>query len=93
MYRVLVGKPEGRRPLGRPRSRWVGNVRMDLQEVEICVLIKKVNQSHYRPEVPRGFQEVKVPTLRDNGQDDIKVVSLRPRPFLPPGNTPNNHFC
>jgi hypothetical protein len=28
---------------------------------------KKVNQSHYRPEVPRGFQEVKVPILRDNG--------------------------
>jgi len=27
----------------------------------------KVNQSHYRPEVPRGFQEVKVPRLRDNG--------------------------
>ena len=31
--RVLVGKPEGRRPLGRPRSRWVDNIRMDLQEV------------------------------------------------------------
>ena len=33
VYRVLVGKPEGRRPLGRPRSRWVDNIRMDLQEV------------------------------------------------------------
>ena len=31
--RVLVGKPEGRNPLGRPRRRWVGNIRMDLQEV------------------------------------------------------------
>jgi len=30
-YRVLVGKPEGRRPLGRPRRRWVDNIRMDLQ--------------------------------------------------------------
>jgi hypothetical protein len=30
-------------------------------------LMDKVNQSHYRPEVPRGFQEVKVPRLRDNG--------------------------
>ena len=30
---VLVGKPEGRRPLGRPRRRWVYNIRMDLQEV------------------------------------------------------------
>ena len=31
--RVLVGKPEGKRPLGRPRLRWVDNIRMDLQEV------------------------------------------------------------
>jgi len=33
MYRVLLGKPEGRRPLERPRRRWVDNIRMDLQEV------------------------------------------------------------
>ena len=33
VYRVLVGKPEGRRPLGRPRPRWVDNIRMDLQEM------------------------------------------------------------
>ena len=33
MYRVLLGKPEGRRPLGRPRRRWVDNSRMDFQEV------------------------------------------------------------
>jgi len=33
IYRVLVGKPEGRRPLGRPRRSWVDNIRMDLQEV------------------------------------------------------------
>ena len=33
MYRVLVGKPEGKRPLGRPRRRWVDNIRMNLQEV------------------------------------------------------------
>ena len=33
MYRVLVGKPEGKRPLGRPRRRWVDNIRMVLQEV------------------------------------------------------------
>ena len=32
-YRVLVGKPEGKRPLGRPRRRWVDNIRMDLQGV------------------------------------------------------------
>jgi len=33
VYRVLVGKPEGNRPLGRPRRRWEGNIKMDLQEV------------------------------------------------------------
>ena len=33
MYRVLVGKPEGRRPMGKPRRRLVDNIRMDLQEV------------------------------------------------------------
>ena len=33
VYRVLVVKPEGKRPLGRPRRRWVDNIRMDLQEV------------------------------------------------------------
>jgi hypothetical protein len=33
MYRLLVGKPEGRRPLGRPRHRWLDNIRLDLVEV------------------------------------------------------------
>jgi hypothetical protein len=34
-YRLLVGKPEGRRPLGRPRLRWVDNIRMNLVEMEL----------------------------------------------------------
>jgi len=33
VHKVLVWKPEGRRPLGRPKRRWVDNIRMDLQEV------------------------------------------------------------
>jgi hypothetical protein len=33
VYRVLVGKPEGKRPLGRPRRKWEDNIGMDLQEV------------------------------------------------------------
>ena len=33
VHRVLVGKPEGKRPMGRPRRRWEGNIKMDLQEV------------------------------------------------------------
>jgi hypothetical protein len=38
VYRILVGKPERRKPLGRPRRRWEDNIRMDLQEVRCgCV--------------------------------------------------------
>jgi hypothetical protein len=33
-YRILVGKPEGKRPVGRPRRRWVDNIKMDLREIE-----------------------------------------------------------
>jgi hypothetical protein len=33
-YRILVGKPEGKRPLGRPRHRWVDNIKMDLRQSE-----------------------------------------------------------
>jgi hypothetical protein len=33
-YRILVGKPEGQRPLGRPRRRWLDNIKMDLREIE-----------------------------------------------------------
>jgi len=33
LYRVLMGKPEGKRPLGRPRHRWEDNIKMDLKEV------------------------------------------------------------
>jgi hypothetical protein len=32
-YKLLVGKPEGKRPLGRPRRRWVDNIKMDLLEI------------------------------------------------------------
>ena len=36
-YRVLVGKPEGKRPLGRPRRRWVNNIMINLQEVDVGI--------------------------------------------------------
>jgi hypothetical protein len=32
-YKILVGKPEGKRPIGRPRSRWEDNIKMDLREI------------------------------------------------------------
>jgi hypothetical protein len=34
VYRLLLGKPEGMRPLGRPRHRWVDNIKMDVGEIE-----------------------------------------------------------
>jgi hypothetical protein len=34
-YTILVGKPEGKRPLGRPRHRWEDNIKMDLREIEL----------------------------------------------------------
>ena len=37
LYRVLVGKLEGRRPLGRPRRRWVGNIRVDSRRWDVCI--------------------------------------------------------
>jgi hypothetical protein len=37
-YRILVGKPEGKRPLGRPRRRWANDIKVDLREIEWCGL-------------------------------------------------------
>jgi hypothetical protein len=38
VYRLLVGKPEGKRPLGRPRRRWIDNINMDLLEIILGVV-------------------------------------------------------
>ena len=46
-YRVFVGKPEGKRPLGRPRRRWVHNITMDLQEVR-CGYVDWIGQAQDR---------------------------------------------
>jgi hypothetical protein len=37
-YRLLVGKPEGKRPLGRPRRRWIDNIKMGLLEIGVNVV-------------------------------------------------------
>ena len=47
MYRVLVGKPEGMRPLGRPRRRWEDNIKMYLQEV-VCGGMDWIELAQYR---------------------------------------------
>jgi hypothetical protein len=38
LYRLLVGKPEGKRPLGTPRRRWINNIKMDLLEIGLGVV-------------------------------------------------------
>jgi hypothetical protein len=38
VYRLLVGKPEGKRPLGRPRRKWINNIKVDLSEIELSVV-------------------------------------------------------
>jgi hypothetical protein len=38
VYRLLVGKPEGKKPLGRPRRRWMDNIKMDLLEIGLKVV-------------------------------------------------------
>jgi predicted small integral membrane protein len=38
MYRLLVAKPKGKRPLGRPRRRWMDNIKMDLLEIGLIVV-------------------------------------------------------
>jgi hypothetical protein len=38
VYRLLVGKPEGKIPLGRPRRRWIDNIKMDLLEIGVNVV-------------------------------------------------------
>jgi len=47
VYRILVGKTEGRRPLGRPRRRWIDNIRMDLQGVG-CGYMDWIGLAQYR---------------------------------------------
>jgi hypothetical protein len=44
-YRILVGKPEGKRPLGRPGRRWVDNIKMDLREVWIGLVWLRIRTS------------------------------------------------
>jgi hypothetical protein len=38
VYRLLVGKPEGKRPLGRPRRRWINNIKKDLLEIGVSIV-------------------------------------------------------
>jgi hypothetical protein len=45
VYRLLVGNPEGKRPLGRPRRRWIDKIKMDLLEIGLNVCGSQVQQN------------------------------------------------
>jgi len=59
--RVLVGKPEGRRPLGRTRRRWEDNIEMDLQELGWVVMDWKVEDRDMRPVFVNAVMNLRVP--------------------------------
>jgi hypothetical protein len=49
VYRLLTGKPEGKRPLGRPRRRWIDNIKIDLLEIGLSVVDRiGLAQDRYR---------------------------------------------
>ncbi|KAJ4445887.1 hypothetical protein ANN_12573 [Periplaneta americana] len=79
-YRVLVGRPEGKRPLGRPRRRWEGNIKMDLREVryddrEWINLAQDRDQCEGGNEPPVSFKASKFSL----SSDDSRVRVWRPR--------------
>ena len=66
VHRVLVGKPEGKRPLGRPRHRWEDNIKIDLQEVEgTCGDWTELAQDRERwRALVRTVRNIRVPKMR-----------------------------
>ena len=78
MCRVLVGKPEGRRPLGRPRRRWVDNIRMDLQEVG-CGYMDRIELAQDRDRwrtLVSAVMNLRVPRNAGNFLTSCKAVSF-----------------
>ena len=77
-YRVLLGKPEGKRPLGRPRRRWVDNIRMDLQEVG-CGYMDWIGLTQDRDRwetLVSAVMNLRVPEIAGNFLTSCKPVSF-----------------
>jgi len=84
MYRVLVGKPEGRRPLGRPRRRWEDNTRMGLRKVGCgCVNWMELAQDRDRWRALVGaVMNLRVPQNARNFLTSCRPVSFSRRTLL-----------
>jgi hypothetical protein len=84
VYRVLVGKPEGKRPLGRPRCRWGENLRLDLQEVGCgCVdCIGLVQDTDRWLALVNAVMNLQVPYNVGNFVTSCKPVSFSRRTLL-----------
>ena len=81
VYRVLVGKPEGRRPLGRPRRRWADNIRMDRQEVG-CVYMDWIGLAQDRDRwqtLVSAVMNLRVPWNAGNFLTSCRPVSFSRR--------------
>jgi hypothetical protein len=80
-YRLLVGKPEGKRPLGRPRCRWVDNIRMNLGEVgwgdvDWIGLAKDRNRWRWDGVMWTGLVWLRIGTGGEVGWGDVDWISL-----------------
>ena len=81
VYRFLVGKPEGKRPLGRPRRRWVDNIRMDLQDVG-CGYMDWIGLAQDRDRwrtLVSAVMNLRVPWNEENFLTNCKPVSCSKR--------------
>ena len=81
VYRVLPGKPEGRRPLGRPRRRWVDKIRMDLQEVG-CGYMDRIGRAQDRDRwrtLVSAVMNLRVPWIAGNILTSCKPISFSRR--------------
>jgi len=82
--RVLVGKPEGKRPLVRPRHRWEGNIKMDLQEVGCDVMdwIELAQDRDRRRALVNAVMNLRVPKNAGNFLISRETVSFSKRTLL-----------
>jgi hypothetical protein len=78
VYRLLVGKPEGKRPVGRPRCRWIDNIKMDLLETGLSVVDWiRLPQDRYRwRALVNSVMNLRVPYIAGKLPSGCKICGL-----------------